>query len=148
MSEPQLAPTKLMLIWFCGTPRSRLSVACTCCCWENGSLPVCTDQLALLPEPTCCTIALLLAGELLTACCTWVMLLWPTGNLKTEPPLKSTVKFSPRVNRPTRQSTRISPEIMYQSRCRPTKSKETSPRYSRPPMLPRADITPPSAGWR
>ena len=35
-------------------------------------------------------------------------------------------------------------EIMYQSFLRPTKSTETSPRYSRPPMLPSRDITPPS----
>ena len=39
--------------------------------------------------------------------------------------------------------TRMQPEIVYQSFCRPTKLTETSPRYSRPPMSPRRDIMPP-----
>ena len=68
------------------------------------------------------------APPLAAALRTWLIDADDAGNWKTEPPLKSTLKFSPRPNRPTRLSTRISPEIEYQSFCRPTKSKDTSPR--------------------
>src|SRR5580693_1530211 len=65
------------------------------------------------------------------------------GTVNTDPPLKSTLKSTPRKISASRLTTRMNPEIVYQSFCRLTKSKETSPRYSRPPMLPSRDITPP-----
>ena len=46
---------------------------------------------------------------------------------KIEPPLKSTLKFSPRMSSATMAMTRMQPEIVYQSFCRPTKLIETSP---------------------
>ncbi len=73
-------------------------------------------------------MALLPAGVLLMALRTWLTVAEVSLNWSTEPPLKSTVKFSPRANRPTRASTRITPEMLYHSFCRPTKSKDTSPR--------------------
>ena len=92
-------------------------------------MPVCTCQVALLPEPTCWTMAPWPSPVPETALCTWLIeAAEVAGNWMTDPPLKSTVKFSPRPNRPTRLSSRITPEIVYHSFWRPTKSKETSPR--------------------
>ena len=79
--------------------------------------------------PTCWTMAPSPSPVEATALCTWpIEDAEEAGRVMTEPPLKSTVKFSPRPKRPIRLSRRITPEIMYQSFWRPTKSKETSPR--------------------
>ena len=64
----------------------------------------------------------------LTAVRTWEMVAVPAGNWKTEPPLKSTLKFSPKTARAMMLIARITPEMVYQSRWRPTNSTETSPR--------------------
>ena len=50
------------------------------------------------------------------------------GNVKTAPPLKSTLKSRPRTSSATMLMTRIAPEIAYHRRCLPTKLIDTSPR--------------------
>ena len=64
----------------------------------------------------------------LTAVRTCEMVAVPAGNWKTEPPLKSTLKFSPKTTRAMMLTARIAPEMVYQSRWRLTNSIETSPR--------------------
>ena len=110
------------------------------------SLLVCTCQLAWLPTPTVWMIAPAPPPAFSTVALTCAWVAAGALNSKSEPPLKSMLSFSPRPNSAARLITRIRPEIVYHSRRRPTKSKETSPRYRRPPMFPIRDITPPS-GW-
>ncbi len=50
------------------------------------------------------------------------------GNVKTAPPLKSTLKLTPRTSSATMLISRISPDIAYHRRFLPTKLTETSPR--------------------
>src|SRR5262249_46121750 len=94
--------------------------------------------------PTCWTVIVLPPPALVTVFDTCVDVAAGAVNLYTEPPLKSTLTLRPKISSAATLTPRIAPEILYHSRCRPTKSNDPSPRYSRPPMLPSLDITPPS----
>ena len=65
---------------------------------------------------------------LTSALCSWERVAPGALNCSTDPPLKSTLKFSHLVDRATMAISRISPEIVYQVRWRPTKLIDTSPR--------------------
>ena len=64
----------------------------------------------------------------LTVFCTWLSDAEGAGNVKTAPPLNSTLKTRPRTSTATMLMTRINPEIAYHRRCLPTKLIDTSPR--------------------
>ena len=63
-----------------------------------------------------------------TALCTWLSDADDEGNVKIAPPLKSTLKDRPRTITATMLMTRMSAEMVYHRRRRPTKSNDTSPR--------------------
>ena len=63
-----------------------------------------------------------------TAFCTWLSDEDGEENVKIAPPLKSTLKSRPRTSRATTLTSRISAEMVYHRRCRPTKLTDTSPR--------------------
>src|SRR5215475_5932742 len=145
---PQLAPTYWTLTWSGVRWNVRPSAVSTLFRWAGVSWWVCTVQLAACfwELVTYWTMASLPPPAAPTVLRTWEMVAVPAGNWKTEPPLKSTLKLSPNTARAITLTARITPEMVYQSRWRPTNSIETSPRYSLPPMPPSADITPPLPG--
>src|SRR6266536_70485 len=145
--EPQLGPTNVVLTASGEDRWKLLAIASwTLVCSAKVSFAVCTCQLALLPRPTFCTIASLPPPAVLTTRLTCSGVAAGAVNWKTEPPLNSTLSFSPRPISAAMLISRITPDIVNQSRFLATNSTDTSPRYSRPPMLPSLDITPPS-GW-
>src|SRR5437868_13608774 len=81
----------------------------------------------------CCTIAPLTPPDS-TAFCTWLTEVDDEGKVKIATPLKSTQKDRPRISTAMMLTSRISLETAYHRRFRPTKSNDTSPRYSRPPV--------------
>jgi hypothetical protein len=127
---PQLAPTYWTLSWSGLRWNARVSAFSTLLRWAGVSWWVCTVQLAVCcwGLTTCWTMASPPPPAPLTVLRTWEMVAAPTGNWKTEPPLKSTLKFSPKTARAITLTARITPEMVYQSRWRPTNSTETSPR--------------------
>src|SRR5580693_4088304 len=91
---------------------------------------VCTCQYGALPLNGLTSVAVGLVPPLALATCSrpdWVTDA-VAGTVNTDPPLKSTLKSRPRKISASRLMTRMNPEIVYQSFCRLTKSKETSPR--------------------
>src|ERR1035441_10134089 len=148
---PQVGPIEETLTCALVSPKAWLRPSCTLKSFALESDPVCTCHDALLPLPTCWTIASWPPPELVTVLRTWAMVAWWSVNWSTEPPLKSTLKLSPRPASAPMLISRMSPEMAYQRRRLLTNSTETSPRYSLPPPLPSRDITPPSLrswpGW-
>ena len=139
---PQVGPTNVVLIWLTLMPSSFASESCTCSVVPMLSGAVWACHCALLPTPTFCTVTVPPPPSW-TAFSTWLMLAFGALTWKIDPPLKSTLKFSPRTIRAMMAMARMQPEIVYQSFCRLTKLTETSPRYSRPPTSPSRDIMPP-----
>ncbi len=90
--EPQLGPTKLVLTAL-GDDRwkSPAIASWILVCSANVSFAVCTSQLALLPRPTFWTIASRPPPAACTAWLTWTADAAGALNLKTEPPLNSTL---------------------------------------------------------
>ncbi len=91
----------------------------------SGAVWAC--HCACFPTPACCTVDVPPPPSE-TAFSTWLMVAFGALTVKIEPPLKSTLKFSPRTASATMAMTTMQPEIVYQSFCRPTKLTETSPR--------------------
>ena len=115
--------------------------ACSLFCCADVSCPVCTCQKDALPIGlTCWALASAPPPLAWKVCSIWVTVACGATNWNSEPPLKSMLKFSPKISSASTLMPRMAPEIVYQSFCRPTKSKETSPRYSRPAKLLRRAI--------
>src|ERR1022692_3419823 len=137
---PQLDPTNWTLMFFA------LSLLCSVFSTVLVALllsaGVCTCQDLPRGPLSSCTIAPL-TPSLDTTSWTWVTDADGAENWKTAPPLKSTLKSRQRTSSATMLISRMAPEIEYHVRFRPTKLTDTSPRYSRPPTLPRRDIRPP-----
>src|SRR5579872_956963 len=138
---PQDPLTELTLTWLCGTLSSFASEARTALDWSCFSSLVCTCQLAAEPVPTCCTIASETPPSV-AAFWTWLSVTDAGAPLtpKTAPPLNSTLNESPRTSTAMRLTRMMRAEMEYHIRRLPTKSTDTSPRYSRPPIEPRRDI--------
>src|SRR5580658_8798693 len=119
---PQLGPTNVVLMLFPLRPSWLSSELSTWRVWELVSDLVCTCQdLPCRPLRDCTTAPLTPA---------WVTASWisvtvcedDAGNWNTAPPLKSTLKSRPWRNSPKMLTSRITPEIVYHLRFRPTKS--------------------------
>src|SRR5215472_5348890 len=134
MLLPQVGPTNVTFMLPDGTWNAACRAPCTLSAIVVASWPVVTRHWCgplrywevELPPP-----ALLTTRE---------MAPWAdgdAGNSKTEPPLNSTLKFSPRTASATALTSTMRPEIVYHMRWRPTMLTEMSPRYSRPGIWPR-----------
>src|SRR6201999_3862736 len=125
---PQVGPTYCVLIcdWVMFSSLDRLSW--TFWTWPMVSGAVWAIHWAFSPTPAFCTVAVPPPPSD-TAVSTWLMVAFGALTVKIEPPLKSTLKFSPRTSSPTMAMMTMQPEIAYQSFWRPTKLIETSPRY-------------------
>src|SRR6266852_2848512 len=123
---PQLGPTVVTVMSSVFTPSLVDSVFSNATVCVPVSALVCTCQPFSWPW-TCCTIAPLTPPSL-TAVCTWLRDDVDDGNVKTAPPLKSTLKLRPRTSSATMLTTRIRPDIAYHRRFLPTKLTDTSPR--------------------
>src|SRR5689334_2472962 len=123
---PQLGPTVVTLMSLELTPSLLDSVFSSATVCAPVSDFVWTFQPFVSPW-VCCTIAPLMPSDS-TAFCTWLSDADDEGNVKTAPPLKSTLKDRPRTSTATMLMTRINPEMAYHRRCLPTKSNDTSPR--------------------
>src|SRR5271165_580587 len=129
--EPQLEPTVWIEILptlmsnFCAIARS------ICSDFVVDSWLVCTCQYGALPLNGLTSLALGLTPPLAATTCSrpvwvtgWVTEEEAAGTVNADPPLNSTLKLSPRKISASRLMARMKPEIVYQSFCRPTKSKE------------------------
>src|SRR6202012_3208080 len=110
---PQVGPTNWVLTWFWVMFSSLASESWTLSTWLMDSGAVWADQSALDPAPAFCTTAVPPPPSD-TACSTWLMVALGALTVKIEPPLKSTLKFSPRTSSPTMAMTTMQAEIVYQ----------------------------------
>ena len=126
---PQVGPTSWMVIWF--WVMSNASPARVATCWLRAadSVPVCTCHTLISRSRDVLHggVAAAGLGRPRGRSSPWVVD-EVAGNWKIDPPLNSTLKFSPRTSSATTQTSRMMPEIVYHIRWRPTKLTETSPR--------------------
>ena len=124
---PQVAPTNETLIWLTGMWNADEIALATCVVTAGTSDEVWTTHCEVRPV-RCCTVAWPPPAESTTCAIALWLVDEFAGNWKLDPPLNSSLKLSPRVSSATMLISRMRPEIVYHSRWRPTKLKETSPR--------------------
>ena len=109
-------------------PNACSSAVATCWLVLPDSVPVWTCHSLSSRVEMCCTVASPPPASVTTREISLWVVDAVAGNWKIEPPLNSTLKFSPCTSSATTQTSRMMPEIVYHIRWRPTKLTETSPR--------------------
>src|ERR1700722_9184787 len=140
---PQVGPTSWMEMLVDARWKACSRAAATFWVTFDVSAPVCTVHWCSDGLELYCTLASPPCAAVTTREIAFWLVEEVGGNVKLDPPLHSSEKFSPFTSSAITLISRMRPEIAYHNRWRRTKLIDTSPRYSRPAMPPTPAIMTP-----